>query len=108
MEKVDTFNNRLLEEMKEKEYSQYTLSSKSGVPRTSISGYLSDVSKPSAEATLKLALGLGVEPLWLLGYDVPKTKHEGIRDNIDELLNSMNEKELNRIYKVIKIFMKEC
>lgn len=105
MEKIKTFRERLKEAMEEKEYSQYTLAEKSSVPRTSISGYLTEVNKPNAEAVLKLGLGLGVEPLWLLGYDVPKTKNCGIRNDIDQILNSMNENEINQIYGIMKLFM---
>ena len=54
--------------------SQQELADKSGVLKSSISQYLTDRATPSNINAGKMAKVLSVDPLWLLGYDVPMRK----------------------------------
>ena len=48
----------------------------SGVAKASISQYINGTHKPSNVSAGKMAAVLGVDPLWLMGFDVPmKTKN---------------------------------
>lgn len=47
------------------------LADKSGVGKASISQYLNGAHKPSNISSAKIAKVLGVNPLWLMGFDVP-------------------------------------
>lgn len=53
---------------------QQELADKSGVSKNSISQYLSQRSIPSNISAGKMATVLGVNPMWLMGYDVPMIK----------------------------------
>ena len=54
--------------------SQQELADKSGVLKSSISQYLTERATPSNINVGKMAKVLSVDPLWLLGYDVPMRK----------------------------------
>lgn len=54
--------------------SQQELSDKSGVLKSSISQYLTERATPSNINAGKMAKVLSVDPLWLMGYDVPMRK----------------------------------
>lgn len=53
---------------------QQELADKSGVSKNSISQYLSQRSIPSNISAGKMATVLGVNPVWIMGYDVPMIK----------------------------------
>ena len=53
------------------EMKQQELADKSGVSKNSISQYLNKRSIPSNISAGKMAKALGVNPIWLMGYDVP-------------------------------------
>lgn len=55
---------------------QQELADKSGVSKNSISQYLSQRSIPSNISAGKMATVLGVNPMWLMGYDVPMKKDD--------------------------------
>lgn len=57
-----------------KEMKQQDLADKSGVSKNSISQYLSQRSVPSNLSAGKMAQVLQVDPMWLMGYDVPMIK----------------------------------
>ena len=50
------------------------LANESGVSKSSISQYLNGSHKPSNVSSGKMAKILGVDPLWLMGFDVPMKK----------------------------------
>lgn len=50
---------------------------KSGVSKNCISQYLNGRNGPDNVNATKLGKALGVNPLWLMGYDVPKTAADG-------------------------------
>ena len=50
------------------------LADRSGVGKASISQYLSGYHSPSNISAGKMAKVLGVDPLWLMGFDVPMNK----------------------------------
>ena len=51
--------------------TQRELADKSGVKEASISQYINGSHKPSNISAGKMATVLGVNPVWLVGYDVP-------------------------------------
>lgn len=53
---------------------QQELADKSGVSKNSISQYLSQRSIPSNISAGKMATVLGVNPMWLMGYDIPMNR----------------------------------
>lgn len=64
-------SSRLKEAMERIKINPSDLSKKSGVSKSSISQYLSGLYKPSNVSAGQMAEVLHVNPVWLLGYDVP-------------------------------------
>lgn len=59
---------------------QQELADKSGVSKTSISQYLNEWAAPSNISSGKMAKVLGVDPMWLMGFDVPMKKDNSDSD----------------------------
>ena len=57
------------------------ISRKTGIPETTLSQYLSGYSKPKDKRLGVLADVLGVDPSWLMGFDVPMNSKD-ISDNL--------------------------
>ena len=71
MEIVDTFQNRLKKAMKMKNIKQVDLVEKTGLDKTLINKYLAGITNARQQKLTKLADALGVNEVWLMGYDVP-------------------------------------
>lgn len=63
---------RLREALAITNMSQQELSDRSGVPKASISQYVNGTHIPGNKKAGQLAEVLGVNPLWLMGFDVPR------------------------------------
>ncbi|MCD8301326.1 MAG: helix-turn-helix domain-containing protein [Clostridiales bacterium] len=70
------------------------LADQSGVSKSSISQYVNGLHAPSNKNSEKMAAALGVNPLWLRGFDVPMIKTdpvngyfvEGITDDENQFI----------------------
>ena len=72
------------------------LSEKTGIPKSMISYYLSGKTTPKSDRVYQIALVLGVNEGWLIGYDVPKARTEGQKKNdamIDVVKRMKNDPE---------------
>ena len=67
---------RLADAMNMKKMSAKELSDKSGVSESSISQYLHGLFAPRNRTAAKLAVVLEVDPMWLMGFNVPMEKDE--------------------------------
>ena len=63
---------RLNEAMNDKHLRAVDLAAKSGVSKSSLSHYMNGTHTPSNVAAVALGDVLGVSPVWLMGFDVPK------------------------------------
>ncbi len=77
---------RLQEAMNDINITAKELSDKSGVKEPSISQYIHGVYAPRNKTSVKLANVLGVNPMWLMGFPVPKEEVTVKSISIDELL----------------------
>jgi len=66
--------NRLRKAMNDMWINAANLEQKSGVSKSSISHYFNGTHKPSNVAAEALARILCVNPLWLMGFDVPEDR----------------------------------
>lgn len=64
-------------------HKQSEFADKVGISRPSMSQYLNGRRKPTPEMIKKFAEELGVNELWLLGYDAPMNKRIGSNDILD-------------------------
>lgn len=92
--KYETIAKRLQIALTEANISQQELSEKSGVGKSSISHYVNGTHAPSNISAGKMAAVLDVEPLWLMGFDVPKQKISydfSNPDNIESISNFLTD-----------------
>lgn len=81
---VDTFANRLRYAITIKDIKPIELSKKTGISKTNISCYMSGKYEAKQDGVKLLADALNVNPVWLMGYDVPM---EDIYATADEWTN---------------------
>lgn len=106
MKKVDTFKNRINNELKAKNTNAFRVSKLLGIPRTTMREYVTGRYEPKLENLEKLARYFNVEQKWLLGYDVPKKINEEYKNMLISKISSMTENQLKQLNNVIDIFMK--
>lgn len=71
---TDTTKNRLKKILSIRNIKPIELSNLTGIPKSSISQYLSGYAEPRQNRLFLLAQALNVSETWLLGYDVPMEK----------------------------------
>ena len=74
---------------------QTDLSNETGLNKSTISRYVSGDCEPKADAINKLASALGVNEMWLWGYDVPmeRTDFQKKNDQLVKLVTRMRRDE---------------
>lgn len=87
MNTIDTFQNRLDKALKIRNMKSVELHEKTGLSESLISKYLSGNAVARQRKIDLLADTLNVNPVWLLGYDVPIDRNADIKT--DELGNSV-------------------
>lgn len=75
-EVVATFSERLMVALNRADMKAIDLSRITGIPKSSISQYLSGLSDPRRDRIYLIAQALDVAIPWLLGFDVPIEKSE--------------------------------
>jgi len=91
--------NRLREALEDAGIKPVELSERSGVSQSSISHYMSGTHVPSNFSSGKMAKVLGCSPVWLMGFDVPKTNTVPILEKPDEqLIPSLELDETQKRY----------
>ena len=71
---IASIKDRLQRAMSLTNTSPIELSKGTGIPKSSISQYMSGYAKPKQDRIYLIAEHLKVDPAWLLGYDVPMTR----------------------------------
>lgn len=74
--------DRLTEAIALKEITPKILADRTGIPKSSISQYMSGYAHPKQDRILSIAEVLDVNPTWLLGYDVPIKSVKEVDRNI--------------------------
>lgn len=70
MEHVASFKDRLVEALGDTQYTEFA--ARVGVSKQTISAYCKGKRNPKRPMIITMAKELGVDPAWLLGFDVPK------------------------------------
>lgn len=70
-ENIEHTSVRLREAMRVRGLRQVELCEKTGIPKSSINQYLSGYAEPKTDRIGLLAKALDVDPVWLMGFDVP-------------------------------------
>lgn len=112
MKKVDEFKNRLKQSILESQLSQKDIADKAGISTSLLNKYLKGVSEAGNHKLLLLANALGVNPVWLMGYDVdkyeipdsshPNDEKRELMQRINNYCSKASNEELKTILKIIK------
>lgn len=73
--------DRLNEAMQMRGLRAIDLVDRTGIPKNTLSYYLSGKTEPKADRIYALAVALDVSEAWLLGYDVPLARNPGQKKN---------------------------
>lgn len=101
---------RLLELIDEfTEGSRVLFAEKTGISRGSISQYCNGNNTPSSISAEKIATALGINPVWLMGFDVPKYSNDGkikfngiaVKSSDSEFIRKIKELSIRHRYMLI-------
>ena len=97
---------RLRQAISEMNLKPQELADLSGVNKASVSQYLNGSHAPSNISSGKMGKILNVDPLWLMGFDVPmrKTKDE-LEANKDFELSLLNDNEKEMVIGMIDLMI---
>ena len=86
--KVSNSRDRLLEVMKFYGLSQTELCKRTGIQKSALSNYINGYREPRQNQISLVADAFGLNPAWLMGYDVPMFLNEvkAKDDDVDALL----------------------
>lgn len=86
----DIFKNRLKELMNYYDLRQIDISNKTGLDKSLISCYLSGKYEATQDNVFLIAESYGIDPAWLMGFDVPMKKID--YDEVDKMyLNNIDK-----------------
>ena len=78
---------------------QSELREKTGIPKSAISQYISGSFEPKQDRLFLIAQALDVDPVWLMGFDVPMEKKKEISP--DELTLTEGEKAMLELFRLV-------
>lgn len=84
---IDDIHKRISRALIVRGMKQQDLVDKTGIPKPSISQYISGYAKPKADRIHLIAKALNVTEPWLLGYDVPMEKQKALMDDLAGITN---------------------
>lgn len=106
--KKDTFENRFAEMLKILNISQQDVSDKIGISKSLISRYANGKVCPKVENIGAIAKAYHINPVWLIGYNVPMfEKDNNLINEINEYLEKLNNNELEKVLGFIKLMFKK-
>ena len=79
--------------------TQTELCSKAKISKSTLSEYLSGKYEPKQDKVFILAQALGVDPVWLWGYDVPMEEKKEVSPG--ELQLSEGDREILEVFRLI-------
>lgn len=87
---INNIGNRILEALEYRKMNQQELADKTGIPKASISQYISGYAKPKDDRIFLIAKALNVTEPWLLGYDVNINNGTIVGNNNGTISNGPN------------------
>ena len=94
---------------------QYELCEKTKIPKSAISQYISGAFEPKQDRVFLIAQALNVDPVWLMGYDVPmetpveispsEPQLTGVDKELWEVLKLMPEDAKKAILETARVFV---
>lgn len=104
---IEECSVRLKRAMAIREMTASDLVRKTGISKGSISQYMSGYVKPKQDRIYLLANALEVDPVWLIGYDVPMISTKKMQDEINAQLSDLTDKQLALLLAFVKSMKEE-
>lgn len=79
---IESCGKRIMKALALREMKQSELCTLAKIPKSSLSLYVNDAYEPKQDRLYKMAEVLGVDPVWLMGYDVPMEREKNTPDSI--------------------------
>lgn len=91
---MSEIKDRIIEALRFNRMSAKELSDKTGIPKSSISQYMSGYAKPKHDRIYLIAKVLNVDEAWLIGYDVPmeRKNNTSTSDSIQKITQYLKDK----------------
>lgn len=114
--RVEACSERLKKALSIREMKQAELCNRTNTPKSSLSLYLSGAYEPKQDRLYEIAKVLDVDPVWLMGYDVPMEKKTPptVKVNLTEaerlmldLFNQVPEESQEMVLDMIRIALKK-
>lgn len=77
-------SDRIKEALSMRNMKQADLCDKTKIPKSAISQYISGTFEPKQDRLLLIAQALDVDPVWLMGFDVPMERAERKENSSDK------------------------
>nr|WP_300209575.1 helix-turn-helix transcriptional regulator [uncultured Anaerostipes sp.] len=91
---VKEIKDRLRLALSKRDVSPKELSDKTGIPKSSISQYMSGYTKPKQDRIFLICKALNINEAWLLGYDVPMDGEIVAKSEYEPSLNKRDERDI--------------
>lgn len=99
MEKSVSICSRLQEAMSIRNMKQADLAAKSKIPKSSISQYVTGYVEPKSDRIYLMANALNVNPVWLMGLEVPMEEKRYSAENAVLLNETKDSKEIQDLVR---------
>ena len=100
-ERTETCKIRLATALSIRKMTQRELCDRAGVPKSSLSLYLSGAYEPKQNRIYSMAVALNVSEAWLMGYDVPMEREPKQNNTPDVQTLTEGEKLLIELFRQI-------
>ncbi len=114
--RVETCSKRISQALNIRGMKQTELCTLAKVPKGSLSLYISGAYEPKQDRLYMMAEALDVDPVWLMGYDVPMERQKNTPDSIKlsegeemllELFRRVPVESQQMVLDMIKIALKQ-
>ena len=99
--KVALCGERIAEALSKKGMRQSELCKQTGIPKSSMSLYLSGAYEPKQDKIYKMAKALDVSSEWLMGYDVPMMRLPWEEISPGEIQLTEGEEKMLELFRLI-------
>lgn len=96
------FHERLNIALRVRNMKQIELSEKTQLNKSQINEYVTGKCKPKQDKLYTIAVALNVNPMWLMGFNVPMdTKATEIKAIVLEKINKLTDNELEKLNTIL-------
>ena len=106
IEIIEPCSVRIRKALSARNMTQTELCEKAKISKSTLSEYLKGLYEPKQDKVFILSQALNVDPVWLMGYDVPmqkKEEQEVKKDSPTELQLSEGEKLMLKLFRQIPV-----